>query len=133
MKPRAVLNMLIVSLMCSTSVYAECGHRELINSDSYGVRAPARFVHGVSNIVSSPVQFFTETRYSVKCGHGDLLAGLGSGVISSGKYLIYGVWDLATFWVPGKGGQDLAIKDCGWEEAARDCEKPNAIESKPLK
>ncbi len=102
--------------------WAQCSHQTLVQSDSYAERAPARLVHGILNVVSSPVQLFTEPRHTIQCEKPDLIYGLGSGVIATGKYLILGSWDLLTFWIPGDSGKSVAVTECGWEQAARGCD-----------
>lgn len=116
-----------LSLLWPASAFSGCMHEDLTTDENFAARAPARLVHGVSNVLSSPVQLFTQPKDTVQCEKDDLLVGIGSGIIGAGKYLIYGVWDIATFWVPGKAGRDLAVTDCGWAQAVRHCpEKPKS-------
>lgn len=113
---------MMFSMSLINPAWAGCPHQEMNQSQSYGVRAPGRLIHGVLNVLSSPIQLFTEPKHTVQCEKPDLLLGLGKGVIFAAEYLILGVWDVATFWVPGDSGQSLAVTKCGWAHASRDCQ-----------
>lgn len=129
-----IVGMIAVSVWAQPTVLlAECPHAEAIQDESYAVRAPARLVHGVLNVLSSPVQLFSEPQHTIQCKKPDLILGIADGVIATGKYLILGVWDVGTFWVPGSAGKSLAVTECGWEQAARDCSAASnqSQESKP--
>ena len=109
----------------SIALAADCCAK--LTSDSYAERAPMRLLHGISNIVSSPVLLVMEPYHAVATDNQNILNGLAKGFVYGGKFLVLGAWDVVTFWVPGSTGKEIATQDCGWMRAFRlNCQKPAA-------
>ena|SRR3989338_9069224 len=83
-----------------------------VTSDNYAERAFFRLTHGLLNAGLGWTQFFVEPYKSVTQEGQDIVDGIFEGIAYSGYYTILGGWDLATFWVPGQGGKDIAVKEC---------------------
>lgn len=106
MKNKVLIIMLMLNLVVNTQVYA--GISENVVDEHYGVRAPARFVQGVTNLLFSWTELLSEPVRSVQKGE-NFFNGVSKGIGHTVSYCVLGAADLMTFWVPTSFGQDLAI------------------------
>lgn len=102
---------LISLLVFSQSAFAGC-NEEKVTSDNYGVRAPSRLWQGIVNAGLGWTEFVTEPYTSVKNDGQNVVNGIFDGMANTIYYTALGAWDIATFWFPGKGGKDIAVKEC---------------------
>ena len=103
---------LISLLLASTQAFAACNCADKVTSDNYAVRAPARLIHGVINLGFGWTELLTEPYTSVKNDGQNVVDGIFDGLGNSIYYSALGAWDIVTFWFPGKGGKDIAVKEC---------------------
>ena len=80
-------------------------------SKHYGVRAPARFMNGLLNASFGWTQFLIEPVRSLDTEDEDIFTALGDGFASTVLFTVGGLWDVATFWMPGIAGEEFALGD----------------------
>ena len=104
MKKLLIFVLVLSFALCTPALAA--GIDENANSDKYGVKAPAMLVRGVSNIGVSvseiPVHGYEGTVDGMPII--GTIQGVSEGVIWTLERAMSGVWDVATFWVPGHNG-----------------------------
>ncbi|MBN1687751.1 MAG: hypothetical protein JW893_01480 [Candidatus Omnitrophica bacterium] len=93
---------------------------EKVTSDNYAIRAPYRAFQGVINAGLSWTQMFVEPINSVKYENQSGIDGFVDGFAKTLYYAVLGAWDMGTFWVPGQGGKDIAVKECVTQTFRRD-------------
>ena len=105
-------------LVGNVAVYAgaegagKCRLLEKATSDSYGERAPARLLHGLANAALGWTQIIQEPIHAARGGEKNAAEGLVEGIGMALYYTANGVWDVATFWVPGSWGKEIASSAC---------------------
>ena len=107
-----VIFMMISLLLAPAASYAACKCVDKVTSDNYGVRAPSRLLHGVINLGLGWTKLITEPFNSVEHENQNFVDGLFDGFGQATYYSVLGAWDIATFWFPGSGGKDIAVKKC---------------------
>lgn len=113
MKRIALAAAFLMSLIVMTgAVFADCKCADKMVSDNYAVRAPSRLLHGIINAGLGWTKLITEPIHSVKDEGQNFVDGFFDGLGQATYYSALGVWDIATFWVPGQGGKDIAVKKC---------------------
>ena len=112
-QPKLMAAFLIGLLLVSTAAFANCKCVDKVTSDNYGVRAPSRLLHGIINAGLGWTEIFTEPFNTVRDkGGSQIVEGIFTGLGMAAYYSALGAWDIATFWVPGSGGKDIAVKTC---------------------
>lgn len=113
MKRITLAAVVFMSLLFITgTAFADCKCADKMVSDNYAVRAPSRLLHGIINAGLGWTKLFTEPYHSVKHEEQDIVDGFFDGLGQATYYSVLGVWDIATFWVPGQGGKDITVKKC---------------------
>lgn len=107
-----VASFFISLLAISGLAFADCKCADKMVSDNYAVRAPSRLLHGIINAGLGWTKLFSEPVYSVNHEGQDFVDGFYDGLGQAIYYTALGVWDIATFWFPGEGGKEIAVKKC---------------------
>ena len=107
-----ILMLVMLATVFVSPAFAECKCKDKVTSDNWAVRAPSRLLHGVTNAGGGWTQLFIEPVRSVKHQDQNVVDGIFDGLGYTVYYTALGAWDLATFWVPGQGGKDIAVKTC---------------------
>ena len=130
MKARKLISLLVfaVVLFSFTVPGYSMDEKEMIakvTSDNYGERAFFRLTHGIVNAGLGWTQLLWEPIKSVRQDGQNLAEGIFDGLGYSVYFTALGVWDIATFWVPGEQGKEIAVKDCVMKSfRCKKCEKP---------
>jgi len=104
------LAILFLAALVSTSVcFAESSLEERCESETYGVKAPAMFSRGLTNILLSPTELGADTYAESK--EGPIIIGTLRGILKGGYHMFKrignGGYDLVTCWIPGNNGRPL--------------------------
>ena len=96
------------ALFRPSTAYAKLADR--VTSPDYFVRAPAKLFQGIINFSFGWSAFFIEPSKSIKTGNPKTSDGFFRGIAYPVSYTFLGIWDVATFWVPGPGqlGTDMS-------------------------
>lgn len=82
-----------------------------VMSDNYFERATARFVNGVSNLTLNWTVLFDKNANNLPASSQTQLDRFFERFAVANRYAAIGVWDLATFWVPGSIGKKMAADE----------------------
>ena len=106
----------VVLFLCVTlispSAFAMGDMKANVTSDNYAVRAPSRLLHGIVNAGLGWTQLIYEPIHSVRAENQNLGQGILDGLAQTVYFSVLGAWDIATFWVPGPGGKEMAAPAC---------------------
>lgn len=108
------LVMFMLLVLCSSSARATSESEMLarVTNDNWSVRAPWRFLHGIVNLGLGWTELLVEPYKSVRFQGENIAQGVTDGFAEALYYSVAGIWDLATFWVPGQAGANIAVRDC---------------------
>ena len=113
MKSKRLFSMLVILLgisLAASCAFADCDCVGKVTSDQYSVRAPARLVHGIINAGLGWTELIVQPIYAADAGQ-NVLHGVADGIGDTVYYTILGVWDVATFWLPGEVGKKAAARE----------------------